>query len=615
MATSITSTQLDFNNIKNKLKTYLAQKSEFSDYDFEGSGLSNILDVLAYNTHFKGLQANFAINESFLHTAQLRASVIQHAESLGYRPRSVTTSRAYVELFLDLSAVSNRPARIRLATGTSFKAINQDNENTQTEYSFETREDYYATDNGNGIYQFLNSTGGTNITIYEGTSRTKTFIVDSVASDEIYVIPDSSIDTTSISVKVYEDVTSDKYEIYTPIQQAIVVDETSTYYDIKESPNGYYEINFGDGTSFGKKPSVGEKLVVQYSSSAGPDADGANQFTCEDSIYINGKFYKILIQSQGVSFGGAEKESIESIRKLAPIQFAAQQRLVTALDYKGMILSNFTDVKDVSVWGGEDNVPIDYGKVYMSLQYNDNVNSAAKEEIKSSIASNFTNSLSVMSITNEFVEPVNTYIEINSAFNYNPELTGKTRSEMKDLVKTYIINYFNNEFGVFEKAFRKSNLLTEIDNLDRSILSSRMDIKVQQRFYPALGVAADYVIQFPVKLQAPNIETYVVSSTDFLYYGLTCKLRNRLGTNIMEIVSTGAVVVDNAGTYDYKTGTVYIENFNPTAVFGGVSFIKLTAEPLEASVIQPLRNYIIAIDTDKLFVSELQDQQQTRISL
>ena len=615
MATSITSTALDFDQIKQRLKTFLSQKEEFADYDFEGSGLSNILDVLAYNTHFKGLIANFAVNESFLHTAQLRASVIQHAESLGYRPRSITTSRAQVQLFVDLSTAANRPSRIRLPSGTKFKAINQDNQTTQTEYSFRTRSDFYAVDDGNGIYQFVDESSSTYIDIYEGTLKTKTFLVDSVAADEIYVIPDASIDTTSIIVKVYENVSSDLYEVYTPIQKAIVVDTESTYYDIKESPNGYYEINFGDGTSFGKKPTVGQKIVVEYVSSSGTAADGSNQFTCQDTLFINGKAHDILIQSQGISFGGAEKESIESIRKLAPIQFAAQQRLVTALDYKGMILSNFTDVKDVSVWGGEDNIPIDYGKVYMSLQYNNNITDIAKEQIKASIKSNFTNNLSIMSITNEFVDPVKTYIEITTRFNYNPELTGKTRSEMKDLVRTYIVNYFQSEFEVFEKAFRKSNLLTDIDNLERSILSSRMDIKVQQRFEPSLGIANNYTINFPIKLEAPNSNTYSMVSTDFLYYGRTCNLRNRLGSDTIELVSTGVTIIDNIGTYDYRTGTIYLENFQPTAIFGGVPYIKITAYPLEPSVIQPLRNYVISLDIDNLFVSELQDQQVTRISL
>lgn len=615
MATSITSTALDFDQIKQNLKTFLAQKEEFADYDFEGSGLSNILDVLAYNTHFKGLTANFAINESFLHTAQLRSSVLQHAESLGYRPRSVTTSRAQVELFVDLSTASNRPNRIRLPSGTVFKAINQDNENTQTEYNFRTRSDYYAVDDGNGIYNFLDDNSSSYIVIYEGKLKTKTFIVDSTAADEIYVIPDATIDTSSIIVKVYENVSSDNYEVYTPIQKAIVVDTDSTYYDIKESPNGYYEINFGDGVSFGKKPTVGQKIVVEYVSSSGPSANGSNQFSCEQTLFINGTNYNVLIQSQGVSFGGAEKETIESIRKLAPIQFAAQQRLVTALDYKGMILGNFTDVRDVTVWGGEDNVPIDYGKVYMSLRYNDNITDIAKEEIKASIKSNFTNNLSIMSITNEFVDPVNTYIEITNTFNYNPELTGKTRSEMKDLVKSYIISYFNSEFNVFEKAFRKSQLLTDIDNLDKAILSSRMDIKVQQRFEPALAVANDYVINFPVRLEAPNSNTFSMKSSDFLYFGRTCNFRNRLGSTVIELVSSGITIIDNIGTYDYKTGTIYLENFQPTAIFGGVPYIKISAFPSEPSVIQPLRNYIIALDTDNLFVSELQDQQVTRISL
>lgn len=616
MATNITSTALDFENIKTRLKTYLAQKDEFSDYDFEASGLSNILDVLAYNTHFNGLLANFAVNESFLNTAQLRSSIVSHAESLGYRPRSITSSKAVINVYVDLSSVAGRPQTVELPVGTRFKAKNQSQEFEETEFEFRTRQRYIATDDGTGIYEFVDANGSNNVEVYEGTPKTKTFLVDSITEDALYVIPDQTIDTASLEVRVYESATSDSYDVYFPLQTAITVNAQSEFYDIKESPNGYYEINFGDGVSFGKKPAVGNKIVVSYTSSSGGDANGSNEFTGISQLPINGNAYDLLISSQEVSAGGQSKESVESIRKLAPVQFAAQQRLVTSLDYKGMILSNFTEVKDVSVWGGEDNVPIDYGKVYVSLQFKDNVSSVTQEQVKNNIVSNFTDNLSVMSITPKFVDPIDTFLELQVRFNYDPELTAKNPAQISETVRSYVINYFSNRFGVFGEVFRRSNLLTEIDEVERSILNSRIETSIQQRFTPTIGQSALYEIFFPVLLSPPDADQYIIRSSPFTYLGKTCVFQNELNSEKIQIVSgISNVVVDNAGYYEYKKGRIVLESFAPSAIIGGNNFIKVSATPIDQSVVSPLRNYVLQLDEAALVVSSIKEKQLSRIAL
>lgn len=615
MATNISSTALDFEDIKSRLKTYLQAQDQFRDYDFEASGINNILDVLAYNTHFNGLIANFSLNESFLNTAQLRSSVVSHAEALGYRPKSVTASKGLLSAYLDLSSMSNRPSTVKLPIGTKFRAVGQDDEAQDTDYEFKTRQNYYAYDDGNGIYRFLDDDGNYRIEVFEGVSKTKTFIVDNVAEDEVYVIPDAKMDTSSVSIDVYKNPTSDDYETYYDLLTAIVVDDTTRFFDIKEAPNGYYEINFGDGVSFGKKPSVGEKIVVKYTAANGSAANGANDFASLDTLVVNSSIVDILISTQTPSSSGAEKETIESIRKLAPIQFAAQQRLVTPLDYKGMILSNFTDVTDVTVWGGEDNLPVDYGRVYISMQFKDGLANVTKDQIKQNIESKFTDRLSIMSISNKFVDPVDTFIELSVAFNYNPELTGKSLSEIKSVVEAYIKNYFNNNFNKFQQTFRKSNLLTEVDDIEKSILSSRADFKVQQRFEPTLGFEYDYQVNFPVALEAPKSTGYSIQSSKFLYNGKTCTFRNKINTTTIEIVSYGEVVIDNAGSYDYRNGTVSLESFKPTSINGGVDYIKISATPAESTYIQPLRNYILSLDEDELIVSPIQDNQSPKVTI
>ena len=292
------------------------------------------------------------------------------------------------------------------------------------------------------------------------------------------------------------------------------------------------------------------------------------------------------------------KETIESIRKLAPIQFSAQQRLVTSLDYKGMIQSNFPIVEDVTVWGGEENVPKDYGKVYISIKYPTNTTQFVKTETENSIKNLFSDNLAVMSIDNKFIEPSLTYMEIKTNFYYNDGLTSQSNSYLETLVRNYISTYFNTNLGKFESKFRRSPILTGIDNIDKSILASKMSIKLQQRFLPNVGISSAYDIYFPVALASASTNTYVITSSRFTVGGATCILRNTLGTADIEIYneSAGKVQTANIGTYDYKTGTISLVGFEPSAIVGGSAYIKVSAVPLDPAVISPLRNYTIVLD-------------------
>jgi hypothetical protein len=365
MATNIQSTQLDFATIKNSLKTYLSQQTEFADYNFEASGLSNILDVLAHNTHFNGLIANFALNEAFLNTAQLRSSVVSHAEALGYNPRSVTSATAYTSITTTITDIG-RPSTATLPKYTRFTASVDG-----VTYSFYTLEAYTATDDGTGVYTFLTSTGSPSIPIVEGTLKTKTFYAGVAGDRQVYVVPDSTMDTTTATVDVYLSATSSSYVTYTKLYDAITVTSTSTLYQLRETPNGNYEMIFSDGITTGQAPAAGNKIVVQYLSSSGADANSSSAFSPVSTISVDGGSYTLSATTVTGATGGNDKESIENIRYNAPITFAAQQRLVTADDYKALILSKYTTVTDCIAWGGEENVPVEYGKVFVSLKFPD----------------------------------------------------------------------------------------------------------------------------------------------------------------------------------------------------------------------------------------------------
>lgn len=611
MATTIKSVDLDFQNIKEGLKNYLKAQSEFADYDFDASGLNNILDVLAYNTHINGLTANFALNEAFLPTAQLRSSVVSHAETLGYEVRSRTTARATLGITVNLSGVTGRPGQIQLPSGWQFTTSIDG-----TSYTFRTLETYFARDNGSGLYQFKTSTGSNDISVYEGVEKTKTFLVGEKTERQVFVIPDTTIDTATARVQVYDTASSSNYITYTKLKQAVTIDEDSTVYTIREAPNGYYEVNFGDGVSFGKKPDPGNKVVVTYLSSAGPDGNAGDIFTSSSNLTINGVGYTVTASTTNESTGGALKQSIESVRQLAPIAYASQQRLVTSLDYKATILSNFSEVSDCNVWSGDQNVPIDYGAVYVALNFPAGTTQATKDIVKANIVSNYTDNLSVVSMTTKFVDPTDVYLELTTTFNYDPALSGFTLGGTETNVFTFMNNYFKNNLNTFNKIFRRSNLLTEIDALDPAILSSRIDVKTQLRFIPTIGTDITTTLSFPNKIAAPASNQHSVTSSIFQYQGAVCQIKNQLESRRLQIVDVdGNVRLDNVGEYDNLTGEVKIVGLNVEAFIGSANVIKVSVIPDNPSVIRPLRNYVLRLDTVESSATATIDRQTTSLQV
>jgi hypothetical protein len=611
MATSVLSTKLDFNNIKNNLKTFLAQQSEFADYDFEGSGLSNILDVLAYNTHYNALTANFALNEAFLSTAQLRSSVVSHAATLGYSPRSRTASRAEVNLSVNLAGVANRPSSIILAAGTQFTSSVED-----TTFTFSTLEDYTATDNGDGIYTFLNQSGGSTITIYEGDIKQKTFLVGEVGERQLYVIQDDTIDTTTAAIRVFDTPASENFVTYTPISNAITVNAQSRFYQISEAPNGFYELNFGDGISFGRAPVAGEKIVVSYLSCVGGGANGASSFIPKTTVVVNNQSYTLNVTTVNSAGVGGPRQTIESIRQNAPIAFASQQRLVTAEDYRAVIQSRYATVTDAIAWGGEDNVPPDYGKVFVSLVFEDGTTADQQTQVKNSIVQNLSNNLSILSIDTDFKDPTTTFLEFILTFNFDPNLTGQTIKATESNVFEIINTYVNNNLKKFDGVFRRSELLAAVDDISPAILNSRVAVKIQQRFVPDLTTRTSYKIYFPVELGTPDPDANTLTTSTFIFNNKVCSIRNLLNSTKLQIInSLGEVEVDNIGSYNTLDGTVTITGFLPTGITAGVDYIKVSVKPANESTVRPLRSYILDIDEGPSFATGTVDRQQSDVTL
>jgi hypothetical protein len=611
--TIINSSDLDFNTIKNNLKTYFQQQSEFSDYNFEASGLSNILDVLAYNTHLNGLIANVSINESFLSSSQLRSSVVSHAENLGYYPRS--KSGASINVTVTVKTSDTATSTITLPAYSSFTS-----DVNGTTYNFLTTAAHTGTNDGSGNFSIQTSSASTSIPITQGTFRTKTFLVGETEDQQVYVIPDENLDTSTITVKVFDTVTSATSQTYTNVNEVLSINPNSTVYILREAPNGYYELTFSDGTILGKAPVAGNKIVVQYLAVDGADGNLASAF--EGNFTISGlTINEIEVApsiSGSVSAGGGEKESIDSIKVNAPIKFASQQRLVTAEDYKALILANYGNVVDnVTAWGGNDNVPPVYGRVYVSLDFKDNISNTVKTTTKASIQSNLSESLSVLSIDTFFTDPVNTFLELEVTFNFDPDQTGVGSANIENTVRNTITTFFTNNLGTFDSVFRRSNLLSEIDDVSSAILNSKMDVKIRQSFTPVVNTTRDYTVNFPVQIISPDDEAPIITSTTFTFQGNSgSSLRNKVehNTTKMQIISSqGTVLKDNAGSFNTSNGTITLTGFNISEFTG--TEIKITATPANQSTIKPLRNYIISLDAAKLVITSNADFQNTEASL
>lgn len=654
MATTIRSSALDFNNIKNNLKTYLANQDQFRDYNFEASALSNILDVLAYNTHLNALLANFALNESFLGTAQLRSSVVSLAEGIGYIPDTDTASQARVRIYFT-TTTTPRDAIIALPAYTKFTASIDD-----VAYTFQTIETYYATDDGTGFYEFKTAAGSNQIPIYEGTLKLKTFVVGEYADNPVYVIPETNIDADTVSVNVYESATSSVATTYNNILNATTISAQSTVYILKETPNGFFELSFGDGETFGVAPSAGNRIEVRYLTTNASAANGAAVFTPVTQLIAGNVTATLNVTTYVNSVGGDVKETIESIRKNAPFQYATQNRMVTAEDYSSLILRNYSAlIKDIVSWGGEDALDPEFGAVFVSILFEDDVTLASRNSTKTQILE-LARQLAVVSFNLRFNDPVTTYVELDIFYQINPKLTDQTINAVNTTVRNTVTNYFETNTGKFKQSFRRSNLLSLVDDVSLAVLSSRANVRMQQRFTPSspnlisvingLSIttltdsqintivefvtrkrysdAANYMVnnnlttdnfttvrntlsttavtnsqrlKFPVSIAVPDDDEYIITSNNFTYNGINCVLRNRLGSNTIQIVNAAGslVVVDNIGTYNAGEGTVTINYFNPSNISGGETQIRLAAVPSNQSAISPIRNDVLVYDPDR----------------
>ena len=592
-------TELDFDNIKSNLKTYMKGQSTFTDYDFEGSGLSVLLDVLAYNTHYNAFMANMAANEMFLDTAVKRNSVTSHAKTLGYTPTSVKAPVAYV----DVTVNDANTASITMNAGHAFSTTI-----SGTTYQFV-----------NTTARILQPTAGvytySNIPIYEGTWVTTKFTKDSTDADQRFIIPNANVDISTLSVTIQTSSSDTTLTTYTKANNLVEVKSTTSAFFIQETIDAEWEVYFGDGI-VGSSLIDGNIIILSYVVTNGDDANGANAFTSTSTI---GGFSNISVATQTAAADGGAAEGLDAIKYNAPFSYAAQNRTVTAADYKAIIPQLYSNVKAIAVWGGEYNSPAVYGKVYVSIL--PNTGTVLTTSTKSSIV-NLLADYNVVSVTPVVIDLETTKIIPTVSFKYDANATAKTKEALASLITTAINNYSTTSLEKFEQVFRYSPFTTLIDEADPAILSNITTIKMSKTFTPTLASALKYTISFSNNLYHPydgynKILTGVVAGGILSSSGFT--ITGDANTYYLEDDGSGLVnayyisgtskvylTSGSVGTIDYTTGDVVLTKINIGSV-GNVdgaasTAIRLTVQPASNDVV-PVRNQILEIDSTNLSVT------------
>ena len=594
MATKLEISQLDFDGIKDNLKTFLSQQDEFTDYDFEGSGMNVLLDVLAYNTHYLGYNANMLANEMYLDSADQRSSVVSLAKQVGYTPKSASSSKATIDVLVN----NGSGASITMSRGTKFTTTVDG-----TNYSFVNNADVSVSPI-DGVYKF------SNLDIYEGTYLNYKYTANTSDTDQRFIIPNDFVDTTTLTVKVQEsssDSTTNTYKLSTGITG---IDSTSKVYFLQEVENGRYEVYFGDGV-LGQGIADGNIVILDYITCNLDEPNGASSFTLSGTV---GGFANVTITTLNNASNGSSPETIKSIKYNAPRDYSAQDRAVTSDDYKVLVKSLYANAQSVQVYGGEDAAVPDYGKVYISIKAKSGSN--LTEVTKTSLVQSL-KSFAVASVTPVIIDPETTFITLTTTFKYDSSLTTKDISTLQTNVINSISSYNTDTLENFTGMFRYSAVGQVIDGADTSILSNITKIKMYKYITPTLNSGLKYTLSFNNAFYNPHSGHNasaggIVSSTGFKISGDDTNehfLDDDGAGNVRTYYLSGTTRIYTSSTYgtiDYTTGEIILTSANITSISnvdGAASTqIRVTVLP-DSNDIIPVRNQVLSVDTANSTVS------------
>lgn len=561
--------ELDFDAIKNNLKAFLKSQSEFSDYNFEGSGLSVLLDLLAYNTHYMGYYLNMVSNEMFIDTALTRGSVVSHAKLLGYTPRSAIAAKAGINVSVTPGGVDSNSS-IVIPRFTRFVSENKDGVN----FIFVNPSTVVLPKNtSTGIFTTEN------LILKEGTPVGLTFTYDEQTnSTQTFVLPDIGIDTSTLEVVVQNSGQNANQESFMLSLDATDIDANAAVYYLEENKDGKYQIYFGDGV-IGKKLVNENIVIVSYIVTNGSPANGVSSFKCLDVI-LNGANVAITTVSSASS--GAAAEDIEKIRFTAPKAYIAQNRAVTKNDYIALINRDYPYFEAVNVWGGEENDPPVYGKVFFTAKplggYEITVTEI--EYVKDKVIKPF----SVLTVEPEYVAADYNYLLVNASVNFDPTKTSKSAADINSIVTATIQNFANTNLNAFNNTFRVSRLSRAVDDSDPSITNTDLEISLEKRFTVDVTKAQSYTLNFDSQLQQGTTSKRIYSTPAFGYSDSAGILRNCFLEEVLQsFTGVEAIDIKTSGSGYTTTPTVVIEGDGTGAaaraliVNGSVSKIEITS--------------------------------------
>ena len=578
--------ELDFDKIKVNLKTFLQSQTQFQDYDFDGAGLSILLDVLSYNTHYLSYIANMSTNEMYLDSADIRKNIVSLAKMLGYTPTSPRTPRAVIDVVVNNATGSS----VTMQKGTVFTTTVD-----KTDYQYVTNADTTISP-VNGIYKFED------VTVYEGTLVTFKYTNDVNDKDQKFVIPSSFADTSTLKVTVQNSSTDTTQSVYSLAGGYNSVSSDSKVYFIQEGQDGQYEIYFGDGI-VGTKLEDGNIVILEYIVTNTSSSNGASKFSLSGNI---GGFTNVTITTDSNSQGGAIAETNQSIKFNAPLQYAAQDRAVTATDYETLVKSIYPNANSVSAWGSEDDETPQYGVVNISIKAKSGtvLSDTSKADIVTQLKP-----YNVASVRPVIKDPETTSVLIVSNVKYDAKATAKTAATLKADIIDKLTTYNASTLQKFDSVFRYSKVTGLIDSADDSILSNITTVKIRKDFQPLMSTSAKYNIYFRNALYNPHSGHMsssggILSSSGFRIEGNAneCFFDDDGAGNVrLYYMSSGVKNYLNStqGTINYSTGAITLNSMNIASIsnIDGVAstVIRLTVVPSSNDVV-PVRDQIVEMD-------------------
>lgn len=572
MARNLEVLDLDFDEIKQNLITFMQDHPDqaFVDYDFDGAALNTLIDALAYTIHYTGMYANLSLNESFLDTAILRKSVVSKAKEIGYVPTQYTGALSEFKLTFDYVPLSNNSGKAVFPRGTKFLAENIDS-NSLSFVLYDDNYFYEQDPEGSNIYEGIAH-------VVQGQFLTQTW---TAAEDLRYIINQPQVSTKYMLLKVDN-------VLWNPSTTFVHITPTSETYFISEVEEGQIEIYFGNDI-LGKAVASGSKIEVEFLINKGSEGNYLSNFSITKDIFLSDSDYvkanDIVISDVVKSYDGSNSESIESIKQLAPLDYQRQNRVVTIEDYKTAVLSNYNNIQAINAWGGENNIPPEYGKVFLSVKpkTGEKVSATVKTDIERNILSKY----GVVGILPEIIDPDYISINLNSIIYYNKDQTNLNTNQLISLINATISNFFENSVFDYETSFKYSNLLSEIDESEYSIISNETLVMMSKYFVPIQDGLVTYYINF----RNPIVKETIESKEWTNIAGTKSSLKDD-GKGNINLYVNGVFFKSNIGTVDYENGNISLLGFNAEPQTSGER-IYINAKPENLNVDASQNNIII----------------------